>query len=278
VVDEGEVDSFMGESGVQGELEATLSIEEANALVVDHYGWAESIARSVARSWNLDWKLDGLDGAAMEALIFCARRFQPNRGVPFKGYARKRIHEASTDAAKKSRGWRKSTTPAEQAARDISAELFNVFPELRVGQLPYSEDLTGDDGEDMRGAVRNLLIGASIVAAKQGIGTSLPDEIMDYKKMIRLMSELEPVHQTLLWEVYWEGNSMRTVASEWEVDELSVIREHKSLLEFLHKGFAKNKPGTKLKVRPALREVGLRLRKNGESNPFSQFVERGATT
>ena len=268
----------MGESGVQGELEATLSIEEANALVVDHYGWAESIARSVARSWNLDWKLDGLDGAAMEALIFCARRFQPNRGVPFKGYARKRIHEASTDAAKKSRGWRKSTTPAEQAARDISAELFNVFPELRVGQLPYSEDLTGDDGEDMRGAVRNLLIGASIVAAKQGIGTSLPDEIMDYKKMIRLMSELEPVHQTLLWEVYWEGNSMRTVASEWEVDELSVIREHKSLLEFLHKGFAKNKPGTKLKVRPALREVGLRLRKNGESNPFSQFVERGATT
>jgi len=65
-----------------------LSQEEANNLVVEHHGWAESIARSVARAWNLDWRLDGLDGAAMEALIFCSRRFDPGRGIPFKGYAR----------------------------------------------------------------------------------------------------------------------------------------------------------------------------------------------
>ena len=41
-------------------------------MLQDHYGWAESIARAVARAWNLDWRLDGLDGAAMEALIFCS--------------------------------------------------------------------------------------------------------------------------------------------------------------------------------------------------------------
>ncbi len=254
----------------------TLTIEEADALVLENHGWAESIARSVARAWNLDWKLDGLDGAAMEALIFCARRFQPARGVPFRGYARKRIHEASTDAAKKSRGWRKSTNTSDQAAREISSELFNVFPELRMGTLPYSEELSGDDGEDMRGAIRNLLVGASLVAVKQGLTTSLPDEVMDYKKMIHLIADLEPVHQTLLWEVYWEGNSMRTVASGWEVDELSVIREHKTLLAFLQKGFAKSKTKPKLKVRPALREVGMRLRKKGTNPPFSQFLARGA--
>src|SRR5262245_28432393 len=97
-----------------------LSIEEADQLVLEHQGWAESIARSVARAWNMDWRLDGLDGAAMEALIFCARRFDPARGVPFRGYARKRIHEASTDAARKSRGWRKglgTTSKSEQQAR-----------------------------------------------------------------------------------------------------------------------------------------------------------------
>lgn len=255
----------------------TLTIDEANALVLEHQGWAESIARSVARAWNLDWRLDGLDGAAMEALIFCARRFQPARGVPFRGYARKRIHEASTDAAKKSRGWRRSTLPkAEQQAREISAELFNVFPELRSGQLPYSEDSTGDDGEDMRGAVRNLLVGASIVAAKQGIATALPDEMMDYKKMLRLIAELDLVHQMLLWEVYWEGDSMRTVASTWEVDELSVIREHKSLLVYLQKGFAKNTSPPKLKVRPALRPVSAKLQGKKDVGPFSQFVNRGA--
>lgn len=251
-----------------------LSIEEANALVVEHHGWAESIARSVARSWNLDWKLDGLDGAAMEALIFCARRFQPGRGVPFRGYARKRIHEASTDAAKKSRGWRKSTASAEERqAREISAELFNVFPELREGQLPLLDESTGNDAEDVRGAIRNLLVGASIVAAKQGIASALPDDRMDYKKMVRLLGALEPVHQSLLWEVYWEGNSMRTVATNWEVDELSVIREHKSLLDHLQKTFEKTKPTQKLKVRPALRRIGMTLKKES-SGPFQSLIEK----
>jgi DNA-directed RNA polymerase specialized sigma subunit len=254
----------------------TLSLEDANALVLEHQGWAESIARSVARAWNLDWRLDGLDGAAMEALIFCARRFQPARGVPFRGYARKRIHEASTDAAKKSRGWRRSTgSKTEHQAREISAELLNVFPELRSGQLPYGE-ISGDELEDTRGALRNLLVGASIVAAKQGIATALPDEMMDYKKMIRLIAELEPVHQTLLWEVYWEGNSMRTVAANWDVDELSVIREHKTLLAHLQKGFSKSASPPKLKVRPALRSVDGRLKSKHEQAPFTQFVSRGS--
>src|SRR5262245_11688360 len=125
----------------------TLSLEEANSLVVEHQGWAESIARSVARAWNMDWRLDGLDGAALEALIFCARRFEPARGVPFKGYARKRIHEASTEAARKCRTWKKSLTSSTQddASREISLELLQIFPGLRSGRLPGGDD----GGEDM---------------------------------------------------------------------------------------------------------------------------------
>jgi DNA-directed RNA polymerase specialized sigma subunit len=149
----------------QTKEDETLSIEAANELVLEHQGWAESIARSVARAWNMDWQLDGLDGAAMEALIFCARRYQPNRGVPFKGYARRRIHEASTEAARKSKGWKRSLAAmpaAEQRAREISADLFNIFPELRTGELPDSGDAKGD----MRGAVRQLLMGAALLSAR----------------------------------------------------------------------------------------------------------------
>ncbi len=252
----------------------TLSIEEANQLVEENAGWAESIARSVARGWNLDWKLDGLDGAAMEALIFCSRRFQPSRGVPFKGYARKRIHEASTDAAKKSRGWRKGlgASSAEQRTREISSELFNVFPELREGNLPYADDPSGDDTADMRASVRGLLMSASIIAVRQGMDEASPDDLVDYKKMLRLIAELEPVHQSLLWEVYWEGNSMRTVATNWEVDELSVIREHKSLLTHIQKGFSKKAKQVRLKVRPALKDTALKLRKRGNGGPFERLV------
>ena len=251
----------------------TLTIEEANKLVVEHHQWAEAIARSVARCWNMDWQLDGLDGAAMEALIFCARRFDPARGVPFKGYARKRIHEAATEAARKSKTWQRavgSGTESDQQAREISAELFHIFPELRVGQLPVGDE--GGNGEDIRGSIRQLLVGASIIAVKQGLATSAPDDMLDYKKMVGLIARMEPIHQLLLWKVYWEGLSMRSVAEEWEIDELNVIREHKVILGFLLKGFAKKQPPQPIKIRPGLKHHALKVKKKDPTGAFGRLL------
>lgn len=252
----------------------TLSIEEADNLVLEHRGWAESIARSVARAWNMDWQMDGLDGAAMEALIFCARRFEPGRGIPFRGYARKRIHEASTEAARRSRGWRRTSTntKTEQQAREISAELFNIFPELRSGELPGTEDVGGEQEGETRAAIRSLIMGATILAAKQGIASAQPDELVDYKRLIELMATLEPVHQTMMWKIYWEGESMRTVASDWGTDELNVIREHKVLLSYLMKCFSTAKELQRPRVRPGLKQIALKLKKTSPKGQFSMVV------
>lgn len=250
----------------------TLPVEEADQLALEHQGWAESIARSVARAWNMDWRLDGLDGAAMEALLFCARRFDPSRGIPFRGYARKRIHEASTDAARKSRGWKRglqNPSSEEHRARELSNELFNVFPELRSGELPMVEE--GSDSGEVRGAIRQLLVGASIIAAKQS-AIAQPDDLVDYKRLVELMATLDPVHQILMWRVYWEGESMRTVASEWGIDELNVIREHKVLLGFLMKGIQSGKPSPAPKVRPGLRQTAAKLKKDKLMGNFSELV------
>lgn len=246
---------------------AALTIEEANVLVEEHHGWTQAVAKSVARSWGLDWQGDGLDGAAMEALIFCARRFEPDRGVPFKAYARKRIHEACCEAARKSKGWR-SSSRAQNQAREISIELLNVFPELRGGDLP---GMDGGDG-DARGAVRQMLMGANILATKHGISDAQPDEIADYKKVVRVMAALEPVHQTLLWEVYWEGNSMRTVATAWDTDELNVIREHQVILTYLQKAVSKGTPTQLPKVRPGLKDVAIRLKRKEPLGQFSRIL------
>lgn len=266
------------EAGISPQSDGqVLSLEEANALVLEHQGWAESIARSVARAWNMDWRLDGLDGAAMEALIFCARRFQPTRGVPFKGYARKRIHEASTEAARRSRGWRRGSVNSgpEQQSREISAELLQIYPDLRAGELPVDSD-SGDSDDGTRSAIRELLISASIIAAKQGLLSDQPDEQMDYKRMIGYIAELDPVHQTMLWKMYWEGSSMRNLATEWEMDELNIIREHKVLLVFLQKSFAKGKPVQKPKVRPGLKAMGIKIRREEPVGPFSRFLNRAS--
>lgn len=244
-------------------------------MVLEHQSWAESVARAVARAWNLDWRLDGLDGAAMEALIFCSRRFDAKRGVPFRGYARKRIHEAATEQARKSKGWRKTpggTNSEEQRAREISAELLNIFPDLRNGQLTVSDDYSGGAEGVPRAAIRELLVSASLLAARDGVDSATPEEALDYKRMVIFITDLEPVHQVLLWKVYWEGISMRMIASEWETDELNVIREHKALMMFLQKSFQKGKPAVLPKVRPGLKDTAIRFKKLGENGPFTRLV------
>lgn len=252
-----------------------LSEEEANNLVVEHHGWAESIARSVARAWNLDWRLDGLDGAAMEALIFCSRRFDPTRGIPFKGYARRRIHEASTEAARKSKGWSRgmsNKSAAERRAQELSAELYGVYPELRDGRLPISEP-SGNEDADARSAIRELLIGASLIATREAIAEGpLPDELMDYRRMVTVMAVLEPVHQLLLYKVYWDGISLRNVASEWDTDGLNVMREHKVLIAYLQKSLAQGKPAAVPKVRPGLKPLVTKLKTSGSKGPFTDVL------
>ena len=250
-----------------------LSDQEIDELILSHKGWAESIAKSVARGWDLDWQLDGLDGAAFEALIFCARRFQPDFGVPFKGYARKRIHEASSDTARKCKGWQRdaeNSTRTTRLAREVSAELFNVFPHLRSGFL--TDGSSPDDGEKgQRIAIQQLLIGASIIATKQGLEAT-PDEAVDYKRVINFITALEPIHQLLLWKVYWEGFSLRSVASEWDTDELNVIREHKVLLDFLQKSSVRGEASKIPRVRPGLKDASLNIQPEEAEELFGKFV------
>ncbi|MCI5064801.1 hypothetical protein MRY87_03645 [bacterium] len=255
------------------EAGSLLSLEEANALVEEHRGWAESIARSVARGWSLDWQSEGLDGAAMEALIFCSRRFDPSLGIPFRGYARRRIHEASTEAARQSKGWVKSTSSSqfERLAKEVSVELFELFPELRSGALPATLDGDGGSDKAVRASIRQLLVGATLVTTRQGLASSTPDELLDTKKVIGFLAFLEVIHQIILWRIYWDGDSMRSIASEWEMDELNVIREHIALIEHLSRAIQKDKSFEPLKIRPGLRARALEMKREKTVGPFTKL-------
>ncbi len=247
-----------------------LSEEVVVQLVEEHRGWAESIARCVARAWDMDWRNDGLDGAAMEALIYCARRFDPARGVPFKGYARRRIHEASTEEARKSKKWRRRSVGGGSIdAREVSAQLYEVFPELREEQLPLSD--TGSD--DARGAIRSLLMGASLIVTRHELNQSSPDDALDVKRMVKVLANLEPLHQALLWRTYWEDRSLRALAEEWETDELNIIREHKAILHALQKGMSEGKSFQRPRIRPALRDLALKLKRKSPEGPFSEMMK-----
>ena len=256
------------------------SDELVNRLVEENLGWATSIAKAVARAWNLDWQLDGLDGGAYEALLFCSRRYDASRGVPFRGYARRRIHEACTEEARKSKSWQQGTganTQAEQDAREISFKLFDIFPELREGLLPESDE-SGDWDVNARSSIRQMLAGASLIAAFQESVTDNPEIAIQYKQLIQHLGELEPVHQMIVWAIYYKGQSMRALAEEWEIDDLSVIREHKEILANLSARIEapRGKVIKKLKVRRGLRTIAQLLRRKKELGPFTEFAASSA--
>lgn len=254
------------------------SDEMVNVLVEEHHGWATSIAKSIARGWNLDWQLDGLDGGAYEGLLFCARRYDPAMGVPFRGYARRRIHEACTEEARKSKSWQQSTggveTEVEMEARELSAKIFDLFPELRDGFLPSGAAGSGNE-TGIKNSIKQLLTGASLITAFQDSLTDNPENILDHKRLVELMASLEPVHQDILWAIYYQGQSMRALAECWGLDDLAIIREHKEILAHLAECFSQGRTETKiktLKVRRGLRTKALDLKKKKDQGSFAKIL------
>ena len=254
------------------QVPTVLSDKQINDIVEEHIGWATAIAKSVARSWNLDWQMDGLDGGAFEGLLFCARRYDPSRGVPFKSYARRRIHEGATEQARKSKSWQRGVgcdSEEERQAREISVTLFDLFPEMREGILPKNFE---GDIDDTRGSVRQLVTGASLLIAFQESGSQNQESMFEYKNIISVIMELEKIHQTILYELYWQGKSMRGLAKEWEIDELAIVREHKEILAYLSESVDdKKRKKTGIKVRRALRTVSQKIRKANQTSPFEKI-------
>jgi RNA polymerase sigma factor (sigma-70 family) len=260
-------------------IERAADDELVAKLVEENMGWAQAIARCVARSWNLDWQLDGLDGGAYEALLFCARRFDPSLGVPFRAYARRRIHEASTEEARKSKSWQHAVganSAAEQDAREISYRLFEVFPELREGFLPADEESSGED--QVRTSIRQLLTSASVIAAFQESGAANQEKALEYKQLFEAIALLDLIHQMIIWSIYWGGQSMRAIAEEWGTDELTVIREHREILKYVQWRVSnpRSRLQRKLKIRPSLRNAAQTLKKKRTEAPFARFAPKVA--
>ena len=216
------------------------SPEDLATLVEEHSGWATSIAKCVARAWSVDWELDGLDGGAFEALVFCAQRFDPARGVPFKAYARRRIHEAATEEARRCKTWRSVGNVSSDSSEDgqiraVSAKLVGIYPEISEGELQGDPELgaSATPNEKLRSSLKQLLISADLLLLASENPMDDPAKATEFRHVVDVLATLDVIHQSILWELYWNGLSMRSVADHWGVDELVIIREHKQLVEFL---------------------------------------------
>jgi hypothetical protein len=159
-------------------------------------------------------------------------------------------------------------------ARELSAEILHIFPELREGRLPAVEVSAAVYKGDRRSSIRQILVGAALLSAHQVGGLDF-DESVDYKSAVQLMATLDVVHQMLLYSIYWEGTSLRQLAADWQSEGLTVIREHRVILDFLGKKLSGVKGRLLMpKVRPGLREVASRYLPEGSNGPFADLVGR----
>ncbi|MCB0358045.1 MAG: hypothetical protein KDD44_00360, partial [Bdellovibrionales bacterium] len=68
------------------------------------------------------------------------------------------------------------------------------------------------------------------------------------------------------------------LATEWDTDELNVIREHKEILAFLFASVSgTQKQSALLKVRPGLRPIAQKLRKEKTTGRFAAVLNAVAT-
>lgn len=112
-----------------------------------------------------------------------------------------------------------------------------------------------------------------MVAAFEQSGSDNPAIALEYKELIDILSSLEPVHQEIIFCIYYKGQSMRNLAEEWKIDDLSVIREHKVILEFLCERL--ENPGSRksqLKIRRGLRTIAQTMRRKANAGPFTRFT------
>lgn len=223
----------------KGSGDATLR----NELVVRHAGVAEALARRFAGRGE---PLDDLEQVAQFALVRAVERFDPERGVPFVGYAvptilgelkrhfrdrtwsgsvRRAVKEllpqvrAATEALEAESG--RSATPHE-VAEQLGISVDDVLEALEAGRWYRADSLSrpGTEGGEE--------LGARVASPEDGIALTVDRLLVE-----SMLERLEPRERRIVVARFFEEKSQDQIAAELGISQMHVSRLLRRSLEQL---------------------------------------------
>lgn len=225
-----------------------LSVE---SLVKDHLDLAPAIARQLIRELNLPSGLQSdLESAGREGLLTAARRFEADRGVPFRRYANHRIRGSMLDAVR-----RESRLPRrayerlqmlsaalplnEQASEDLAA------PAAPGAGAPADADARL--AEHLANLATAMAVGllARPIQTDEGLSAVDPSPPADEQleraearqQVLDAIDDLPEQERALVRRHYFEGERFDHVASELGLSKSWASRLHTRAVARLTKRF-----------------------------------------
>jgi RNA polymerase sigma factor for flagellar operon FliA len=218
-------------------------VQQDSAEVLERFSatleLVDIIARQVVRALGRAVEYDDLVGYGREGLLEAARRYDPERGVPFRAYANYRVRGAIFDgvramarvprrAHERLRGLQAAALVSEGAAEDVHAP-----------QPPGAGAATADQGlaEHLAAMATAMAVGlvAETARGEEGEVTTLaaghdPEEALARAELLRVVqtaiAELPQDEAELVRRHYLQGERFDHVATELGLSKSWASRLH----------------------------------------------------
>lgn len=199
------------------------------------------LVRSEIRKSHLRPDLrEDLRGVAYEALVRAARRFDPSRGIPFRAFARQRIHWALVDYQRREdRAYRR----AKRASQKV--ERLSALQHLAPSGL--GPDCVNNPLREAKERARVLEMEKWVSALHEGPALASRQEGRDNDPKVvlePLLRALNPAERRLLAALYREGLSLSQYARRHGISHSTASRRHAAILRRLRALVPMPKPPT----------------------------------
>ncbi len=221
---------------------------EQQAMVAKAAPRVPQIARSMRHLLG-GISFDECESAGYEALARAALRYDPSFGVPFTGFAYRRIRGAMLDAARQVSPNRRRLARAIHLVEAADAASASEAAPAQVGDPRVLAERVAAAAAVVReitaAVVMTRLVSADTERMADGDSPGADEVVADAQTRAHVtaaMGRCEPDERTMLDALYFRGLSMHDYATEIGVNVSTVSRRHSKALRKLAAWFAERPP------------------------------------